>query len=123
LTWTNYDAAHSTDPEGAIYVFNGEDIGRGSEGFQSVLKRLGDLPRGSMLLIYPEETVLKFYAGTGLAWLEPTSSPFVQSARLHSDLKSLANEKGITIHYLGGPAGKYLIGKSGERGDAYLIGN
>ena len=51
LTWTNYRGIG--DPDLAVYVWNGQDIGQGAPGFQTVLQHLKALKDGASVLIYP----------------------------------------------------------------------
>ncbi len=39
--------------EKAVYIWNGEEMGQGSSGFQKVMARIKELPHRSALLIYP----------------------------------------------------------------------
>jgi hypothetical protein len=51
LTWREYSGIG--DAGKAIYIFNGKDLGRGTEGLGRVIAELGRLPKGTVLLIYP----------------------------------------------------------------------
>lgn len=51
ITWKNYDGFG--DPEEAIYVWNGREVGKGLEGFVEVLSRLDKIKPGSKVAIFP----------------------------------------------------------------------
>jgi hypothetical protein len=52
LTWSGYDGGG--DPQEAIYLWQGKQVGKGSAGFQEVISRLEHLPPGSRVLVFPE---------------------------------------------------------------------
>jgi len=51
FTWKNYGEA--SEPCDAVYIWDGKEVGRGEVGFESILSRLRQLPRGSTVLLYP----------------------------------------------------------------------
>jgi hypothetical protein len=56
FTWLAYDNQGRDglgNAEGALYVWNGDAVGRGEKGFAEILRRVSTLPIGSRLLIYP----------------------------------------------------------------------
>ena len=55
LTWKNYDGYG--DPEDAVFVWNGKEVGKGSEGLESVIGEMKKLPRGSRILVFPSYAV------------------------------------------------------------------
>jgi hypothetical protein len=50
LTWRNYTDDYT---DGAVYVWNGEELGQGSVGLKKVIVKLEGLPRASCVLVYP----------------------------------------------------------------------
>lgn len=50
LTWHNYNGT-TDDPETAMYLLNGKEVGRGRAGFRQVLSKLGELPPKSEVII------------------------------------------------------------------------
>jgi hypothetical protein len=51
LTWRDYEGW--TNRLGAIYVFDGIEVGKGKPGWENVLKRLQQLRPGETVFIYP----------------------------------------------------------------------
>lgn len=87
LTWTNYTGTES--PEQAIYLFDGEECGRGSEGLASVFRMMESLPRGSVLVIYPDYTDHR------------PSDPFriVPYSHRKHELRELVSRRGIAMQH------------------------
>jgi hypothetical protein len=51
LTWRDYEK--TSDAETAMFIYNGEEVGRGGAGLRLVADRITTLPQGSVLLVYP----------------------------------------------------------------------
>lgn len=51
FTWKNYDGYNNA--EKAVFVWNGKDVGTGSEGLMRIFLQINKLPQGATLLIYP----------------------------------------------------------------------
>ena len=61
VTWEEYTGRVSReDSERAVYVFDGERLGRGRAGYDRLLERVGRLPAGTAVLIYPEYEYVLF---------------------------------------------------------------
>ena len=54
ITWAEYDGIKNKDPKEAVYIVNGQQVGKGTEGFSKVLAKLRALPRGSTVYVYPD---------------------------------------------------------------------
>ena len=52
LTWKEYDESAPVDK--AVYVFDGESMGRGDDGFCRVSAKARQMPPGSVLLVLPD---------------------------------------------------------------------
>ena len=55
FTWKDYDG--TGDAERAIFIWQGRELGKGSEGFGRVIEELGRLRPGSRVLVFPEYAV------------------------------------------------------------------
>lgn len=53
LTWRNWDGGSTQWPEQAIYVWSGEVIGKGGDGFVAMLERINQMYPGQRVLVYP----------------------------------------------------------------------
>jgi hypothetical protein len=82
LTWDVYEG--QGDPEKAVYFLDGERMGEGVAGLQSVRERIARLPRGEEMQIYPH------FSG-----LRQAGRPYPFSA---DDLSRFAAEHGITLN-------------------------
>jgi hypothetical protein len=65
LTFRDYDGLG--DPERALFIWQGQEIGRGSTGLQMVIQEMENLPPGSRILIYPDYWDLQIWDGPGSA--------------------------------------------------------
>jgi hypothetical protein len=53
FTWKNFGGDADTDPDSALYVWQGKELGKGKEGFSRLLASLSAMPDGSVILVYP----------------------------------------------------------------------
>jgi hypothetical protein len=53
FTWQDFDPVHP-NPEQALYIWQGEEVGRGEKGFLAILAEMASLPEGSRVLVYPD---------------------------------------------------------------------
>lgn len=63
LTWRDYDGRSPHRPEQALYIWQGQEMGRGSPGFSRVLSELEKLPPGTRILIYPDYGEISIWDG------------------------------------------------------------
>ncbi len=54
FTWTGYHGRGRN--EDAVFIWNGEVVGKGDEGAKAVLKKMAVLPLGASVLIFPSYT-------------------------------------------------------------------
>jgi hypothetical protein len=50
-TWKNYNG--TSDSEEAVFVWQGQELGKGSDGFRRLIVELGKLRTGSRVLVFP----------------------------------------------------------------------
>lgn len=108
LTWKDYDGISEQDPDKATYILNGAIIGQGSKGFTTVIKRLREIPEGSELLIFPDNTLLDAQ-GSECIGVTPDPVPFRGIPKLYQKLKSVAIEQNIEVWYFAAPPGEVIF--------------
>jgi hypothetical protein len=59
ITWREFDGYG--DPERAVYVYDGEEVGRGHDGLEEVLRRLRRLPAHSRVLMHPSYSASQLF--------------------------------------------------------------
>jgi beta-lactamase regulating signal transducer with metallopeptidase domain len=82
LTWEVYDG--TGDPATAVYVLDGERLGRGAAGLEALRQRITKMPRGAEVLIHP-------YYG------DPGSSVRLQYPFSTQELSRFAKERGVML--------------------------
>jgi hypothetical protein len=115
LTWTGYDGLNQCDPCEAVYILNGSAIGKGEEGVNALIDRIAEASKEQELLVYPDKWVLSGLVG-GSAQLtipgdeQPDSVPFRKTPTAYQRIREAAKAKSVTIWYLGGAPGEYMLG-------------
>jgi hypothetical protein len=51
LGWRGYDSYRLHNPDNAVYVFAGRELGRGRRGFEQVIRSIRSLPRDSLVVV------------------------------------------------------------------------
>lgn len=90
VTWRDYlGIGRSSDPNEAVYIVDGREVGKGREGLRVVIARLKTLPVGSEVYLYPYEQCrppdahLDPMRGYG----QPRFMPFELMADMHYELR------------------------------------
>ena len=53
ITWRNYDYENGDSPASATYIWSGQEVGTGDDGFNVVLKKMAEVPEGESIYIFP----------------------------------------------------------------------
>jgi hypothetical protein len=62
LTWKDYDGKNGR-AEQAMFIWQGEEMGRGKDGLKNVVSKIAELPPGSRILVYPDYDVHAIWDG------------------------------------------------------------
>ena len=80
ITWAGFDGIKNNNPKEAVYIVNGQRVGKGEEGFSHVLAKLRGLPMGATVYVYPDNRLrsMHFWTnGVGPTSVEvPDNVPF-----------------------------------------------
>ncbi len=90
FTWTNNGVCltgNKYEPESAVYIYNGKEVGQGKAGFKQILSKLSKLPFHSSVLAYP-------FPEFGGSLGRPGVLPFCADWEL---LVEIAKERKLTI--------------------------
>jgi len=53
ITWRDYDYENGDSPANATYIWSGQEVGTGDDGFNVVLKKMAEVPEGESVYIFP----------------------------------------------------------------------
>ena len=106
FTWEDHDRGKE---DGVMYIWNGEKVGRGSEGFAIALARLRTLLRNSTVLIYPVYFSPKSSCGPLLNIRQPPFSVYPEDGL--EAFYQIIIERNITyVFSFSGPTGAWIRG-------------
>lgn len=55
LTWKDYDYDSGDNPENAIFILSGKELGKGKKGIDILIEHLRELPNGTTIYVFPRE--------------------------------------------------------------------
>jgi len=111
LTWKNFDGDKENDPMEASYVYNGVDVGKGSEGFFKVIDEIKKLSPDSEIQIYPFWDYFFYKRGDSeLPVLHIDHAPFLRMPYQFQLLRMIARKHKIDIWFYAAKPGEEIKG-------------